>query len=65
MVIQHGKNVATTQTDATGHFTVSLTSGDYQITVDTGAVMLRYEPVALHVADRPVDLQIQCDSGIR
>jgi hypothetical protein len=57
--------VATTQSDATGHFTVSLISGDYQITVDTGAVMPRCEPVTLHVADRPVDLQIQCDTGIR
>jgi hypothetical protein len=65
MVIQHGKNVAITQTDAAGHFTVSLTSGDYQITVDSGAVMPRCEPVALHVTDRPVDLQIQCDTGIR
>jgi hypothetical protein len=57
--------VATASSDATGHFTLSLPAGSYEVTLDPGNVLPSCPPVTLVVADHAVDLTIECDTGIR
>ena len=61
-----GTTVASGATDEAGRYRFDAAEpGSYRVTVDTGAMLPRCEPVDVTVADRNVDVDISCDTGIR
>jgi hypothetical protein len=57
--------VASTHTDATGSYRVSVPAGRYTVEVDPGAMFPRCPPQEVTVSDSDVTLDVSCDSGIR
>jgi hypothetical protein len=64
-VSANGVDVATGRTDATGTYSADLPPGTYRVTVDTGSMLPRCEPVDAEVIDRDITVDVSCDTGIR
>jgi len=64
-VSANGVDVATGRTDATGTYSADLPPGRYRVTVDTGSMLPRCEPVDAEVIDRDITVDVSCDTGIR
>lgn len=66
VVQQAGKVVATFQTDAQGHFQVSLGAGHYTVVKKEKGAMGSYGPFEVEVAaGKMTTVEWKCDSGIR
>lgn len=60
-----GTPVASSELDTAGTASLNLPPATYVVTVDTGAVLPRCEPVTVEVVDRAVSVDVSCDTGIR
>ena len=61
-----GVTVASGSTNADGRYVFEFAEpGIYRVTVDTGAMLPRCEPVDVTVVDHNVDVDVSCDTGIR
>jgi hypothetical protein len=61
-----GRNVAATDSDSSGAYTVALAPGRYTVTATTGSVFPSCQPAQVTVAaGKPSRADISCDTGIR
>jgi hypothetical protein len=61
-----GITVGSGSTDTDGRYVFEFAEpGSYRVTVDTGAMLPRCEPVDVTVVDHNVDVDVSCDTGIR